>query len=204
VTSDEASALGRQAAENLARTGACKTGPGMTDAELTRVEQEYGFEFADDHRAFLAVGLPLNTPIQPVEGVFHAHARPWPDWRDGDPGELREALDRPVQGVLFDVEQGHWHDTWGPRPEDQAEARKAAEEHLATVPRMIPVYGHRYLPGGRSTYGHSVLSIWQTDMICYGTDLVDYIYQEFGGQGLDRHDPRWQPRVTVPFWSDFL
>ena len=28
--------------------------PGLTDAEFLRVEEALGFEFADDHRAFLA------------------------------------------------------------------------------------------------------------------------------------------------------
>ena len=45
---------------------------------------------------------------------------------------------------------------------------------------MIPVYAHRYLPAGRGTYGHPVLSIYQTDIIIYGTDLADYIDREFG------------------------
>lgn len=204
MNSTEAIRLGTQAARNLAQTGQCEIGPGLTDAEFTRVELEYGFEFADDHRAFLAAGLPLNTPIPEVEGVYHAHARPWPDWRDGGADELRESLAWPTQGVLFDLEQGYWHDSWGARPDDVAAARQIAEDHLATVPRLIPVYGHRYLPGGRTAYGHPVLSMWQTDIICYGTDLVDYIHQEFGGPGIDRTDPRWTPRPTVAFWRDFL
>jgi hypothetical protein len=45
---------------------------------------------------------------------------------------------------------------------------------------MIPVCSHRYLPAGRGTYGHPVLSIYQTDIIIYGTDLADYINQEPG------------------------
>lgn len=42
-----------------------------------------------------------------------------------------------------------------------------------------PRLGHRYLPAGRGTYGHPVLSIYQTDIIVYGTDLADYISCEF-------------------------
>ena len=42
---------------------------------------------------------------------------------------------------------------------------------------------HRYLPAGRGNYGHPVLSIYQTDIIVYGTDLADYIDNEFGGSG---------------------
>jgi len=47
--------------------------------------------------------------------------------------------------------------------------------------------------------------MYQTDVIFYGADLVDYVYQEFGaGMGLDRTDPRWQPHSTVPFWGEFV
>lgn len=53
---------GEEAARRLARAGQHEIGPGLTCAEFTRIEQDYGFEFADDHRAFLAAGLPLNPP----------------------------------------------------------------------------------------------------------------------------------------------
>jgi hypothetical protein len=109
--------------------------------------------------------------------------------------------------VLFDVDRefnGYWHATWGERPESRTEAVKAAEALLARVPRMIPVYGHRYLPAGRGTYGHPVLSMWQTDIIYYGYDLADYIASEFGDQGTSHGDPRRTPQATVPFWRDFI
>ena len=48
---------------------------------------------------------------------------------------------------------------------------------------MIPVYAHRYLPAGRGTHGHPVLSIYQTDIIVYGIALADYIHNEFSGSG---------------------
>lgn len=61
--------------------------------------------------------------------------------------------------------------------------------------------GDGRLPLGRGTYGHPVLSIYQTDIIVYGTDLADYINCEFD---------RWFisadciPPPMVSFWSDFL
>jgi hypothetical protein len=205
MTSSEAADLGIRAARELARLGACELGPGLTEAEFSRAEREYGIEFADDHRAFLSVALPLNTPIPHVEGVFHTHARPWPDWRDGSPEELRKALGWPVEGVLFDIEHGvFWDRTWGERPQDQAAALEVAEAQLAKVPRMIPIHAHRYLPGGRGTWGHPVLSMWQSDIIYYGLDLADYIQYEFGGKTINPADPDWRPQATVPFWRDCL
>jgi hypothetical protein len=200
VASSEGARLGEEAARRLARTGQYEIGPGLTDAELARIERDYRFEFADDHRAFLAAGLPLNRP--PEEG--QTWARPWPDWRDGDPGGLREQLGWPVEGALFDVEHSAlWHPSWGPRPDGISQALSTARQHLIAAPRMIPVYAHRYLPAGRGTYGHPVLSIWQTDIIVYGTDLAGYIDHEFTGPGssisLD-----WTPPPMVPFWGEFL
>jgi hypothetical protein len=183
--------LGVEAARRLASVRRCTIAPGLLDVEFARVEHEYGFEFADDHRAFLAAGLPRGNG--------------WPDWRDGDPDDLRWRLDRPVSGVLFDVEHDEvWHDTWGERPADLADALATARQHLARVHTMVPVYAHRYLPAGRGTSGHPVLSIMQTDIIYYGVDLIDYIHQEFGGPGIARSDPRWQPHSSVAFWSDYL
>lgn len=148
-----AARLGSEAARRLARKRCCTIGPGLTDAEVARIERDYGFEFSDDHRAFLAAGLPLDIP------AAGQHGRSWPDWRGGDRGSLLDGL------------------------------------------RMIPVYGHRYLPAGRGTYGHPVLSIYQTDIIVYGTDIADYIDCEFGRRLISDD---WSPPWMVPFWPDFL
>lgn len=48
-----------------------------------------------------------------------------------------------------------------------------------------------------------MLSVWQTDVIYYGLDLVDYMHQEFD-EARGEVDERWNPRATVPFWKDLL
>lgn len=200
VVSIEGARLGEEAARRLARTGQYEIGPGLTDAEFARIERDYGVDFADDHRAFLAAGLTLNRPSE--EG--QTRRSPWPDWRDSDPSGLREQLGWPVEGALFDVEHNAlWHPSWGQRPTGISQALSTARQHLTRAPKMIPVYGHRYLPAGRGTWGHPVLSIYQTDIIIYGTDLAEYIYHEF----TDPHrsvSPDWTPPPMVPFWSEFL
>lgn len=184
----------------------CAIDPGLTDAEFSRVEKEFGFHFADDHRAFLAAGLPVNTRPEPREpGVIYTHPEPWPEWRNGDPDKLRGLLDWPGEGVLFDVENNaFWHDGWGPRPRDTASAMATATRMLAQVPRMVPVYGHRYLPAGGGIFGHPVLSMWQTDIIYYGLNLADYIDCEFGHAGPDRNADTWETEASVDFWRDLI
>ena len=196
MISGEAARLGEEAASRLAQAGQCEIGPGLADAEFARVERDYGFEFADDHRAFLAAGLPLRTHT-PYE-----RRNPWPDWRHGRRRDLRKILDQPVEGALFDVEYNAlWHPSWGQRPAQMSTALDTARRHLARAPKMIPVYEHRYLPAGRGSYGHPVLSIYQTDIIVYGTDLAEYILSESQGWFIS---PNWTAPPMVPFWSDFL
>ena len=119
-------------------------------------------------------------------------------------------LDWPVEGALFDVQyDALWHPSWGQRPADMSTALSAARRHLARAPKMIPVWGHRYLPAGRGTCGYPVLSIWQTDIIIYGTDLANYIASEFFRRPSVIRDwtppsPDRTPPPMVPFWSDFL
>ncbi|WP_204296787.1 hypothetical protein [Actinoplanes campanulatus] len=68
------------------------------------------------------------------------------------------------------------------------------------MPTLVPVYGHRYLPAGAGGHGHPVLSVYQTDIIYYGVDLLDYLHREFGtapaGSSAD------DPQATAPFWRD--
>lgn len=178
---------GLRAARELVRLGVA-VDSGLTGAELARVEDEHAFTFADDHRAFLVAGLPTGPA--------------WPDWRHGSTEVLRFLLDGPVDGVLFDVEHNDfWHPGWGTRPTGPRRASALAAARLAMVPPMVPVYSHRFLPAGRGTHGHPVLSIHQTDVLCYGTDLADYVEQEFGGSGWRGGDAG---RSTVAFWSDLL
>ncbi|MFF7179275.1 hypothetical protein [Streptomyces sp. NPDC008121] len=168
--------------------GALRTeiGPGLTARELDAVETRFGFTFSADHRVFLAAGLPRGSS--------------WPDWRDGDPEDLAGRLAWPVEGVLFDVEHAaFWHPAWPSRPAETSQALRVAGTELASVPQLVPVYGHRYLPGTAGEHGHPVLSVHQTDVILYGNDLADYIHHEFAGRSssLLAHS-------TVDFWSYFV
>jgi hypothetical protein len=176
---------GVAAADLLAGYGRFTLRPGLSDAETAAVEKEFGFSFADDHRTFLGTALPVG--------------RGWPDWRDGDREQLRERLAMPVEGVLFDVaENDFWYGGWGPQPQNPADAVVVARRLLMTVPRLIPVYSHRYLPAGHGAGGHPVLSVMQTDIISYGANLTAYLAAEFGGKPIDPGRP------TVAFWRDLI
>lgn len=160
--------------------------PGLSDAQMDEVEQRFGFEFAADHRVFLTAGLPVGHN--------------WPDWRSGTDEALRRQLDWPVEGLLFDVEHNHlWLKQWGQRPADLAVALTEARGHLLKVQKLVPIAGHRYLPSIRGSWGMPVLSVYQSDIIVYGSDLCVYFHNEFGSK------PKiFGPSSPVPFWNRFI
>jgi hypothetical protein len=121
---------------------------GLTGAEVTAVETRFGFLFPPDLRDFLQTALPRGPRF--------------PDWRSGDDATLRDWLDQPRQGVLFDVEHnGFWLNAWGPRPGSLKEALRVADELVAAAPRLIPLYGHRMMPDEPHQPGNPVFSVHQ-------------------------------------------
>ncbi len=80
---------------------------------------------------------------------------------------------------------------------------RIARAGLADVPQLIPVFGHRYLPGIAGQVGHPVLSVHQTDIIYYGADLADYLRREWLGYGAGDARDR-EAHSSVPFWTGIV
>jgi hypothetical protein len=169
----------------LATSGAALDA-GLSEAELDAVEHRFDFAFPPDLRRLLALALPVGD-------------RSWPDWRRGSDEELAGRMAWPVDGILFDVEQnGFWHPAWPTRPATKAAAVDLARVELRSVPRLVPVFGHRYMPAVPAEAGNPVLSCYQTDVIYYGSDLLDWFGYEFRRESAGREPHR------VPFWSDLM
>ena len=162
--------------------------PGLTDAEVERAQQRFEFQFPPDLRAFLQTALPRG-PL-------------FPDWRAGDDARLRDWLDGPRQGILFDVEENDfWHPDWNARPCMIEDALSVASEAVKSAPRMIPIFAHRMIPAEPHQPGNPVYSVHQTDIIYYGFDLADYLRHEFNLP--DR--AAWPAKIRpIRFWSYFV
>lgn len=158
---------------------------GLTDAEIASAESRFDFRFPPDLRAFLQAALPRG------EGA--------PNWRSGDEVVLRDWLDLPRQGILFDIEHnGFWLDEWGPVPGSLGEAFRTASDLIRSAPKLIPIFIHRMMPDDPCSAGNPVFSVHQTDIIYYGFDLADYLRHEFH---LDGREP-WPAEIRpIRFWD---
>jgi hypothetical protein len=183
-------ALDPAAIELALRRSGADLAPGLTDAEVDRLRDRFGIEPAPDHRLMLSIALPLGDDGR------------WPDWRKGDSDDLQKRVDWPADGILFDVEHNaFWHPSWPVRPTELADARSVAMKALSDVPRLAPLYSHRYVPTQPAVAGNPVLSCYQTDIIYYGKNLLDWFNREFHQSGT-RVPP--EPERRLPFWSWFL
>jgi hypothetical protein len=179
--------VGVEAMRRLMAYGVVDIQRGLRDAEFEMITERWGFTFAEDHRAFLIGGLPVGPD--------------WPDWRSPDQRALRDQLAWPVEGLLFDVEhRGFWHPAWGERPEELGDAVAVAAAALARVPQLAPLRGNRYLPAQAGASGHPILQMFRSAIRTFGTDLADWVVQEFGTGPL----PEKAAEVTVEFWGELL
>jgi hypothetical protein len=156
-------------------------------AELDRIQDRWQLRFPPDLIAL------LRQQRNPIEGSASF------DWLLGDEADIQRRLDWPFEGFLFDVERnGLWWPTWGPRPAEAAQRRDALRAVFATVPKLIPLFGHRYLPADPCEPGNPVFSVYQSDVIYYGADLQDWMQRERTGWDT----VPWPPVKKIRFWSE--
>ncbi|MGH1564552.1 hypothetical protein [Mumia sp. DW29H23] len=158
---------------------------GLSDRELARLEGTFEFRFGPEHRRLLSTALPVGPS--------------WVDWRRAPKDELRARLAWPTDGVAAYLRtSGFWPSSWGERPDDPERREGAARERMEAVPRLVPLFSHRYLTADPQYVPSPVFSVYGTDVIYYGDNLVDYVAREFMAPS-----PSAPPkRQRVPFWSD--
>jgi hypothetical protein len=163
--------------------------PGLTAREIGHAEEVHGFRFPPDLRSFLSRALP--------------RAPRFPDWRAPESPALLEQLAWPFEGITFDMENNaFWLQQWGPRPAELAAAIAIAKAAVEKAPRLIPLFAHRYLPADPELAGNPVFSVYQTDIIYYGSDLRRYLACEFGD--LDQAEAVRGELRPIRFWSDLV
>jgi hypothetical protein len=136
---------------------------GYTQHDLDLAQETFGLTFPPD-----LIALFLDR--RPVLG--------W-DWRsDGE--KIREMLEWPLKGLLFDVEHGLWWPEWGERPATAEARAEVLRDIVNQAPKLVPLVSHRYIPSEPIESGNPIFSIYQSDVIYYGADLADYFEREFG------------------------
>ena len=159
---------------SLERTGVSFES-GLRESEITEAEVRFGFRLPADLRGYLAYALPVGDRF--------------PNWRDLSSPYLVEAFSRPWEGIEFGISRNQlWLPTWGDKPERVNDAVNIVKSLFDRAPKLIPLYGHRYLPDRPFGEGNPIFSVYQTDITFYGVNLENY----------------WLERVSPRFWDAHL
>lgn len=90
----------------------------------------------------------------------------------------------------------------GIAPKQLDEKLLVAKEQVIKITKLIPIYSHRYIPYLSNQQLAPILSVYQTDIIYYGTNLWNYFEHEF--TYIDYRDIDFTGVAHIPFWSVFL
>jgi hypothetical protein len=154
---------------------------GYSQAELNRAQERFALTFPPDLVALLRERRPKR-----------GH-----DWNDE--AAIRSMLAWPFEGLLFDVENDAlWWPEWGQRPAEADARAEVLRSVVARAPNLIPLFAHRYLPESPSESGNPVFSVYQSDVVYYGSNLDNYFVREFE----DLQAPLELPIKRIAFWSD--
>jgi hypothetical protein len=166
--------------------------PGMSSEEIVAVESRFGMRFPPDYRALL-------MDVLPISGNFV-------DWRRGDPIAIQRQFAWPYEGICFDIEyNAFWLPEWGPRPINLTDAFAIATHAVQQAPVLIPIFGHRFIPATPSESDNPIFSVYQTDIIYYGRNLLEYLENELSLAAFGKQ--RYQisePVKVIPFWSHLV
>lgn len=123
-------------------------------------------------------------------------------WATFEKEEYDRSIAWVLKGIEFDVKSNaFWLERWGDKPRVMDDALAIVREDFKTWPRLLPIFGHRFLAAEPCLAGNPVFSIMQTDIIYYGADLAHYLLQEFVDPNYLEHTYA-QPIRKIEVWSD--
>lgn len=189
---------------------------GLREQDIATIEQQYQVRFPPDYRLFLQMLHSIDRPLVGAryrdDGTMIPMTAPsFYHWQK-DTEALQRAYAWLVEGLAFDAEYNDWWpQSWGTKPGTPGAQEARVRELVNAAPKLIPVFGHRYLLAEPCMAGNPVFSIYQSDIIVYGVDLHDYFLTEFGtligggnAYGSQLTQEQYEAYLSIPFWGELL
>jgi hypothetical protein len=162
---------------------------GLSLTEIAKIQNELGFKLPDDF-------VYLLQNIKDEAAVLFP-------WSKFDKKQYDGQIAWVLKGIEFDVENNNlWIPRWGERPTDLSAALEIARNDFPSWPKLLPIYGHRFLAAEPCQAGNPVFSIMQSDIIYYAANLAHYLLNEFVDHDWDFHTNN-QTIKRIDIWSDF-
>ena len=136
---------------------------GLTVEEIAKIEDIYIIKFPKSLKEFLMMVLPIS------KGFFN-----WRNLNQDNVMFIKKIINRPIEDVYEFAEEVYWCDDWGKEPENEIDIVLIVRERLKSAPKLIPVYGQRYIPMIPED-NPPIISIHDIDIIYYLNSRNGYI-----------------------------
>lgn len=163
---------------------------GMSQEDIYKIQEIYGIILPKSLIDFYSQGIPFSDDE-------HNSFPNWTDFSQGNILKIKERIEAPINWLSLDVQNGFWLPRWRSPDNKSEHFRKIA----ANAPKLIPIYSHRYIPMIADSDDPPVISAVGSDIIYYGTDLHEYLNNEFLNDGSLTLSGK---KTYIPFWSEII
>lgn len=146
---------------------------GLTEQSLSKIESQLQGGIPQDLRLLLSKAVPIYAPGDESKDIF-------PRWDCNIDDTIQNSQKFVKDLMAADIEtEGYWNSLFGKQPIDKNLALKHALEYLDECPKLIPIYGHRYMIMNNNE--SPILSYHgPMDTIIYASNIVDFLALDFG------------------------
>lgn len=156
----------------------------MTENEIAKAEKFYDIVFPKDLKKLLMNFIPVSTKFYN-----------WNNYSEENISKIKNALEWPYEGIIFDIENNNfWLEEFGECPKSKEEKIQIFKKYRNKIPKLIPIFSHRYVVSDKDK-NYPIISVYQTDIIYYGSNLLEYFENEFN------HTHNITNIKEIPFWS---
>lgn len=160
---------------------------GMSENEINKAEVFYGIEFPNDMREMLMNFVPVS------DGFYN-----WNDYSEENVSVIKDMIEWPYEGIIYDIENNDfWLEEFGERPNNKEDKIQIFIKYKNNIPKLIPIFSHRYIVSGKDV-NYPIISVHQTDIIYYGSNLLEYFENEFNKTN------NLTNIKEIPFWSTII
>lgn len=209
---------------------------GMKENEINKIEKTNNIQFSSYHREFLKI-LHTTDKKQVFEHtktfdedaeVFYEERSYFYNWNT-DIDDIKKSLNYVYEDLLEDTLNNRlWLKSWGLKPKSTDDRKKIFTKWYNNAPKLVPIYGHRFVISEPQETDNTILSIMGSDTIIYGVNMRHYLLNELKEElGLyelvyDKENDQYYPEPSeelmealkrefdslaekkIPIWKEFL